>query len=112
MKKTVLFIIAILAISWSVNANPKNEKAEVEAAIETVNLTGSIFDSKYDETLPGASITIEGKKYYSDLSGSFSIPNLKKGKYSVTVDFISYQPQTVEIDLIENENLNIELKQQ
>lgn len=117
MKKFGLSMILGLALVGSALANNGNkttadsEKMENTAAV-TYSLQGTIYDPVCQEALSGATITINGKKYYSDLSGNFEIPFLAKGKHSVSIDFVSYQQQTMEIDLDKNQKLEIQLKQQ
>ncbi|MCD7924050.1 carboxypeptidase-like regulatory domain-containing protein [Phocaeicola sp.] len=116
MKKITLLIALAFAVICSANAdNKKNEKkmskASTEKAVAIYSLSGKVYDSNDNEALSGASITVDGRKYYSDLSGNFNIPQLTKGKHTIAVDFISYQSQTMEIDLDKNENVNIAIKQ-
>lgn len=123
MKTLSLIIIAAFSMFFTVGANEgKTGKPVKEVAGNIVTgdkeeaaayaLKGTIYDPVCDEAVSGATITIDGKKYYSDLSGNFAIPGLAKGKYKVDVDFISYQSRTMEIVLDENQDIKIEIKQQ
>jgi uncharacterized surface anchored protein len=110
--KSILVIAASLLISVTAftetdKINNKKGK-ETEAFIENVNalqLTGSVVDEKNKETLAGATILVDGKKYYSDLDGNFSINDVIPGKYQMVVELISYEPVSLEIDLNKNQKL-------
>lgn len=119
--KPVLFIIVSLLISFSVAAdtdsknNKKVNESESISVIEKANaiqLTGSVVDKKNNEMLAGASILVNGKKYYSDLDGQFVINDVTPGKYEMVVELISYEPQTLELDLTRSQNLSVDLNQQ
>ncbi len=115
MKKVTLCICLILAIVMNVYAeNEKDgnsEKENIENVTAAYSLKGTVYDPVNKETVTGAIITVDGKKYYSDFSGNFSVSGLSKGKHIVSVDFISYQSQVLEIDLDNNRELAIEIKQ-
>ncbi len=96
--KSILTIAAFLLFTASVFAN-------------TVQLSGFVIDKENNEELAGASISVDGKKYYSDLDGNFSIDNLTPGKCQIKVELISYQPVTLEIDVSKDESININLQQ-
>jgi uncharacterized surface anchored protein len=118
--KTVLVLAAslLLSVSASAGTDNKNEKRGNESKsvtlVENVNviqLTGSVVDEKNKEALAGATIVIEGKKYYSDLDGNFSIRDVKPGSYRLLVELISYEPVSMQVDLMKNERLHISLFQ-
>ena len=123
--KTILIFAAFLLLSVSAFANTeKDSENNMETVsafanigknskknVETVQLTGSVVDDKNKEALAGATIYVDGKKYYSNLDGDFSISDIKPGKYQIKVEFISYKPVVVEIDVNKNEKININLLQ-
>lgn len=118
MKKITLLFV--MAASLILNANAGNKVGTKEntgkvkseaAAVATYTLSGAVLDQSCGEVLAGATITVDGKKYYSDLSGNFNIPQLNKGKHTLSVDFISYQSQTMEIDVDKNEEIKVAIKQ-
>ena len=115
MKKIALLVIIVSGLCLSLNAENgegnKPETKEVEAAA-AYSLKGNVYDILEAEALSGATIIVDGKKYYSDLAGNFSIPALSKGKHKVTVDFVSYQMQEIEVDLSKDKEIKIEMKQQ
>jgi len=115
-----ILILTALFISFSTfagtdkNSEKKGEESHVVAVVESVNalqLTGTVVDDKNNETLAGASILVDGKKYYSDLDGNFTISDVKPGKYELTVELISYEPVSIEVDLSQNQQVNIGLLQ-
>ena len=119
MKKSILIFVASVLVSVSAFANEdcnsesagSVESVAVVKSVETVQLTGSIMDDKNKETLVGATLCIDGKKYYSDLDGNFCIADIKPGKHQIKVELISYTPAVVEVDVNNYEGINIYLHQ-
>lgn len=121
--KTVLVIGISLLMTTSAfaNSNISNNKEvkksnETElvanvASTESLQLTGVVVDKKNNETLAGASILVDGRKFYSDLDGKFSVNDVKPGKYEIVVELISYEPISMQVDLSKNQSLNINLNQ-
>lgn len=121
--KTVLVIGISLLMTTSAfaNSNVSNKKEvkksnETElvanvASRESLQLTGVVVDKKNNETLAGASILVDGRKFYSDLDGKFSVNDVKPGKYEMVVELISYEPISMQVDLSKNQSLNINLNQ-
>ena len=108
----------LVSVSVFAETNVKSEKnvTETESVsvarnVKTVQLTGSIMDDKNKETLVGATVYVDGKKYYSDLDGNFCISDIKPGKHQIKVEFISYKPAFVEVDANNYEGINIYLHQ-
>lgn len=119
MRSVLMFSCALLiSISAFALTDNNSEKKSKEAAsvnrvenVKMLHLTGLVVDNKNKETLAGATITVDGKKYYSDLDGQFTIPEVSPGKYEITVELISYEPYMMEINLTKNQNLNVSLSQ-
>lgn len=120
--KAVLVLATSLLISVSAFAdteiknNKKVNETEVVSTIENVNvnvlqLNGIVVDENTNETLAGATIIVDGKKYYSNLDGNFQVKDVKPGKYELIVDLISYEPVAMVVDLSKSQNLNINLHQ-
>ena len=109
------FLISVSAFADSeIKNNEKVNETEVVSTIDNVNilqLNGVVVDENTNETLAGATITVDGKKYYSNLDGNFLVKDVKPGRYELQVDLISYEPITMVLDLSENQNLNINLHQ-
>ena len=119
--KSILIFAAFVLLSVSAFANTEKDSeknvetvsasANISKNVETVQLTGSVVDDKNKEALAGVTIYVDGKKYYSNLDGDFSISDIKPGKYQIKVEFISYEPVVVEIDVNKDEKININLLQ-
>ncbi len=110
--KAILFCIVSMFVFSSVVLAENNT---VESAITTVSdnstvLKGSVVDKNTKESLAGVVITANGKKVYTDLDGNFSISNLCKGNCKVVVKLISYQDQTIEVDMNSTQDLQIKLQ--
>lgn len=116
MKKVILLIFTALILVGNVWANidkgNESAKEQIAGTKASYSLKGTVYDPICNETVSGASITVDGEKYYSDFSGNFEIPALTKGKHTLSVDFISYQSRVMIIDLNKSEELKIEIKQQ
>lgn len=111
----LLLIFSVSSFAGIHSKNNKNTK-EIEAVssvenVKVLQLTGVVVDEKSNETLAGATITIDGKKYYSDLDGNFSVIDVKPGKYVMVAELISYEPTSMVVDLTKDQNLNINLNQ-
>lgn len=79
MFKKVALTIAISLITLIINA-------------QTGKIIGKIIDSKTGETLPGATVLIEGttKGASADFDGNYSLTGLQAGKYTLIASYITY----------------------
>lgn len=119
MKTVFIFactlLVSVSAVAFSGNNSGKKSKETISVgAVENVKvlqLTGSVVDDKNKETLAGAAVIVDGKKYYSDLDGQFTITGVNPGKYEVKVELISYESYTTEIDLTKSRKLDVSLQQ-
>ncbi len=102
---SVIAISFLLSIAAFANGGTNNSNTT------TVQLTGFVVDDRNNETLAGATVYVDGKRYYSDLDGNFSISDVKAGKCQIKVELISYQPVTIEIEVNKNANVIIPLPQ-
>lgn len=117
--KSLFVIAAALLVSFSVFATDKSSEKKETAShavnqvekVDVLHLTGIVVDEQSNETLAGVSILVDGKKYYSDLDGKFAISDVTPGKYELTVEFISYEPVSMEVDLQKSEAVHIGLLQ-
>ncbi|NCC98761.1 MAG: carboxypeptidase-like regulatory domain-containing protein [Bacteroidia bacterium] len=73
---------------------------------------GNVVDAEAGEPIAGAVIEICNQKVFSDLDGKFEINGLKSNKLQMRVSMISYNTQTVEIDLSKQSNVSISILQQ
>jgi hypothetical protein len=113
MKKIALILWIGLFLVCNASANDEKGKGTAgEQPIASYSLKGKVYDPVCREAISGATVTVDGIKFYSDLSGNFFVSELNKGKHSILVDFISYQSQAMEIDINTSRELQIELKQQ
>lgn len=64
---------------------------------QTGRISGMIVDSKTGETLPGATILVEGttRGASADFDGKFSINNVPAGKVTLVVSYISYTSKKI-----------------
>ena len=79
---------------------------------QTGRVDGTVMDSKTGETLPGATILVEGtnKVGSADFDGKFSIANVTPGKVVLVVSYISYTTKKiagVEVKAGDATNVNI-----
>ena len=68
-----------------------------QAAAQKGRIEGTITDSKTGETLPGATILIEGttKGAVADFDGKFTINNVEVGKVTLVASYISYTSKKI-----------------
>ncbi len=79
---------------------------------QTGRVEGTVMDSKTGETLPGATILVEGtnKVGSADFDGKFSIANVTPGKVVLVVSYISYTTKKisgVEVKAGDATNVNV-----
>jgi TonB-dependent receptor len=67
-------------------------------------VTGRVTDATTNDYLPGANVLIQGTNYgaATDRTGTFSIPNIPSGDYTLSVQYIGYTDYTQEITVSEN----------
>lgn len=122
MKKGIIFTILFTLFAFTSFANSNKNEGEVasisksgemvSASVSTTyGISGTILDITNNETLAGATIVVNGKKYYSNLDGQFNVPALKEGKYRLSVEFISYNSSDIEVDVHGNSNITVRLDQ-
>jgi len=116
--KRILISLAILSLSTGIFAGTKdnaavkvNKKEAAGSVLTSRYLVGRVMDNKTSETLAGAVILFNGKKTYSDLDGNFRIENLPEGKGQIAISLISYENQSLIVDLGRPDLLSIKLKQ-
>jgi hypothetical protein len=114
MKKIalVLWMGLCLVCNRADASDDKGKDAAGEEPVASYSLKGKVYDPVCGEAIPGATVTVDGMKYYSDFAGNFFVSELRKGRHSIVVDFISYQSQTMDIDINTSREVNIELRQQ
>jgi TonB-dependent receptor len=81
---------------------------------QTGRVSGTILDSKTGETLPGATVLVEGtaKGASADFDGKFSINNVPAGKVTLVVSYISYTSKKISsVNVLANDvtDVNVQL---
>lgn len=81
---------------------------------QTGKITGKIIDAKTGETLPGATIILEGttKGASADFDGNFSLNSVPVGKITLVASYISYDSKKITgVEVKENDvtNINVQL---
>jgi hypothetical protein len=114
--KKIIFSLIVCCLASSLYAKNKEAVANEASAHAVVSnklpaLSGVVVDSKTDEILAGVKILHNGREYYTDLNGMFSIDNNSTGKDVLLVSMISYEEKAVQIDDKTRGNLIIKLKQ-
>lgn len=68
-----------------------------QANAQTGTLVGTVLDGEYGDALIGANVLLEGTLVgtSTSLDGTYRIPNIQAGTYSVKFSFIGYQTLTV-----------------
>lgn len=84
----------------------------VSMAVPRYSIGGTITDASTGETLPGASVRVEGASgtgVSSNLYGYFSI-SLIQGDYILVISYLGYEEYKLELKLNENRILNVALQ--
>lgn len=78
-----------------------------------ISVTGNVSDHN-QKPLPGATIKLKNQKtaVISDANGSYTLSNLKAGKYVFSVSYVGYQTVEKAIDLTASTTLNFTLEAQ
>jgi len=81
---------------------------------QTGRISGTILDSKTGETLPGATVLVEGtsRGASADFDGKFAINNVPVGKVTLVVSYISYTSKKIaEVTVLVNDatDVNVQL---
>lgn len=117
MKTAILFLIAStfsilsFAAETSKAAEPKAEPAalEITNTVSSFVLTGRVLDTDA-QSLAGATITIAGKKVYTDLDGNFSVTLSGNSRCELKASMISFEEQIMQINP-NSSSLTIRMKQ-
>ena len=77
---------------------------------QTGRLSGTVLDSKTGETLPGATVLIEGTTKGSsvDFDGKFVLNNVPIGKVNVVISYISYSTKKI-TDILINDKEPVDI---
>jgi TonB-dependent receptor len=109
-KATILWILLFLLFAPSFSVALTADKSPGEA---TGSVSGTIIDAT-GAVLPGVRIVLDptSTTVASDANGSFSIPNVKPGSYTVTISYIGFTTSvtTVEVAAGKTTSLNTTMK--
>ena len=116
MKKLMFSFVLMTVCAVSLFANPEAKAEPASSAMalavtEPYSLSGNVQDMVSHETLAGVTLWVNSQKVYTDFDGNFSIPSLCEGECELKVSFISYQEQTIKLEINKNERLQIYLQQ-
>ena len=77
-------------------------------------IKGSVVDIQTNNGLAGANVFIEGTAIgdASDVDGKFLITNVEQGTYNLKAMFLGYKSNTVTIQVLKNEDLQIDIELQ
>lgn len=108
----LLLSIVMLAVSAGLFA--KEPAVDIDKS-KGVTVEGTVSDMVSGESLTGVKVRLEGfdRVEYTDFDGKFSFENLKPGRYTVKVEFISYDSRELDRVMLDGEsgrNLSIELQ--
>ena len=76
-----------------------------------VDIKGVVIDKQSGEPLIGAAVLVDGRGAATDMDGRFQISGLKKGTYTVTIQYVAYKTATLQATAAdEPEELTIQLE--
>ena len=95
MKKLLLIVLLMLPLT---------------VVAQNATVSGTITDARTGETLIGATVvdTRSGKGAVTNVYGHYSL-TLKRGAVSLKISFVGYEPQTHDLTLDKNRELNVKL---
>ena len=95
MKKLALLIalVSVVSLTFANKVDDKKENARTSETITQTNISGTIIDQATGEALVGVKVELEGtgKVAYTDFDGNFTFDAVKRGKYSIKTNYISYK---------------------
>lgn len=114
MKKLVFIFAAVMVCTLTIHAenNAENSATAIKTtqAVSKRMLSGKVIDPVTNEALAGATITVGGKKVFTDLDGKFTIEEMKGKEYEVTVSMISYRTEKLVVNPQTDLTINVSLK--
>ncbi len=102
MQKTLLHLILWIPIFATAQINTSNEK---------YNVYGKVYDKTNAEELIGASVYLLNSSTgtITDFNGSYELNEIPKGQQKIICQYISYQNDTLEINISEDVAFNFQL---
>ena len=81
------------------------------ATAMAADIKGVVIDKQSGEPLIGAAVLVDGRGAATDMDGRFQISGLKKGTYTVTIQYVAYKTATLQATAAdEPEELTIQLE--
>ena len=104
MRITQLLLLMMCVLTLTSTSAQTNTK-------KTSIISGRVIDGLDKSTLPGAAILLDGgvKHTISDQNGHYEFLNIPEGKYTISINYIGYQPIKQEIEVSQEKNLVIDL---
>jgi hypothetical protein len=107
----LLILIGLVFLAPGVIADNNDSES---SAPPKATITGKVTDKLSNEELVGVIIDVEGTdiSVFTDINGEYKLKNLKSGKYTLNIKYISYKETVVEninIEASSTENVNIQL---
>ena len=95
----------------SIAKNLKNKKIILRLDLNVPIKNGKITDKSSGEELIGAAIFVLGTNNGSitDFEGNYELSNIESGPKKIICQYISYQNDTIEVNINQNLKLNFEL---
>jgi len=102
MQKTLLHLVLWIPIFATAQINTSNEK---------YNVYGKVYDKTNAEELIGASVYLLNSSTgtITDFNGSYELNKIPKGQQKIICQYISYQNDTLEINISEDVAFNFQL---
>ncbi len=102
MQKTLIHLVLWIPIFATAQINTSNEK---------YNVYGKVYDKTNAEELIGASVYLLNSSTgtITDFNGSYELNEIPKGQQKIICQYISYQNDTLEINISEDVAFNFEL---
>ena len=70
---------------------------------------GQVKEAASGVYLQGARVSVDGKQVVTERDGSFRLSGLAPGRYSVTVEFLGYQPRQFDVEVDATSGVRVEL---
>ena len=93
VKSTLLIVLSFISIYNYAGDEKKNNKTKVVNSI----ISGKIIDFSDNQPLAGVKIMVAGydKAYYTDFDGNYSINDLPKGDYTLSIHMTSFVEKSI-----------------
>ena len=72
-------------------------------------IIGQVKEAASGVYLQGARVSVDGKQVVTERDGSFRLSGLAPGRYSVTVEFLGYQPRQFDVEVDATSGVRVEL---